>query len=108
MCLAGARSTAEYQSLLEANAFTKVRSQSVNWAITKMLDRIEKQLALVERINANQALPGEKVTELPGQLQSEDFGWLDEGLETLNEVRGFADSGGFGYVMMTARPAKTA
>lgn len=95
-CLAGARTIDEYECLLEGNGFQKLRITVVDWAITQMLDRIEKQLKLIEGIEDAEA------------LFSDDLSWRENAQDILADIRKLCHSGGLGYVTIAARtPART-
>jgi len=95
ICIAGARRIDEYESLLEGNGFQKIRTTVVNWAMTQMLDGIEKQLTLLEGIENAKA------------LFLDDLSWREDARDILSDIRKLCHSGSLGYVTITARtPAR--
>ena len=89
ICVAGAKSVNQYQSMIAKTGFANIRAQTTDHVLLEMLERIERQLQLGEVILEMQRL------KLPEQGP--------ETRQTLVEAREFLSSGGAGYALITAR-----
>lgn len=89
LCIAGARSTHDYQSLMVAAGFKPPRCHDVSRALLDTVQQIEQRLALAEVILALQQ------TDLPREFCNPN--------EFISLARNFIQSGGLGYSLFIAR-----
>lgn len=89
LCIAGARSADEYQSLISAAGFNPPRSHDVSSVLLDTVRQIEQRLQLADVITA-----------LQDTCVPQEFDNTDVAIET---ARRFIQSGGLGYSMFIAR-----
>ncbi len=89
LCIAGAHSVEGYMSLLDSAGFTNIRHHDRRQALVEMVDQIERNITLAERL----ADAGD--TELPSEL--------DDPRPTLAAARRFVENGGLSYSLFAGR-----
>jgi len=88
LCVASADSADTLQHAFSATGFEYVRLRNVNWALTEMIVRVRRNLAIIGTASpANLALPAT---------------WGDP-LRTLAALEQFIDAEGTGYLVLTGR-----
>jgi arsenite methyltransferase len=92
LCVAGAPSADGYREALTQAGFEYIRIREVNWTLTDMIRRIRNRIRLLAATDstANFSLPP-------------DFG---DPAPVLADLEDFIASGGAGYLIATARPAR--
>lgn len=92
LCVAGAPSADAYREALTHAGFEYIRIREVNWTLADMIQRIRHRIELLLATNsvADFSLPP-------------DFG---DPAPVLADLEDFIDSGGAGYLIATARPAR--
>lgn len=93
LCIAGARSTADYQKLIADAGFKPPRCQEVSSVLLETVQQIEQRLQLAEVIASLQHI------SLPPELAAHDIAPID----VLVSARNFIHSGGIGYTLFVAR-----
>lgn len=89
LCIAGARSAGEYQTLISAAGFNPPRSHDVSSVLLDTVQQIEQRLQLAEVITALQE------TCVPQAFNDTDV--------AIDTARRFIQSGGLGYSLFIAR-----
>jgi arsenite methyltransferase len=92
LCVAGAPSAEGYREALSQAGFEYIRIREVNWTLAEMIQRIRHRIKLLVATN------GAASSQLPP-----DFG---DPAPVLADLEDFIASGGAGYLMATARPAR--
>lgn len=88
LCVAGAASPDTLQQSFSQAGFEHVRLRKVNWSLTEMIARVRRKLAVLKTLGPTDlALPAAWGNPVP----------------TLVALEQFIDSGGAGYLIVTAR-----
>ena len=95
LCIAGARSADDYQSLIENAGFKPPRCHDVSSVLLETVQQIEQRLQLAEVITSLQEI------SLPLELGNAEISPAD----VLTSARNFIHSGGIGYTLFVARTA---
>ena len=89
LCITGALSAQGYRRALEEGSFVAVRYRDVSQVLVQMLNDIERRIGRAQQLAAAGQL------NLPESLRAPE--------PTLHAARGFVESGGVGYALLTGR-----
>lgn len=94
LCLADARPADGYRAILAEAGFVAFAASDGSWALREMIDEVGRRLMAIE------------LAQRFGGLPEMDWG-LHEAAALTRQIKGFVDTGGAGYLLLTAR-AKSA
>ena len=89
ICVAGAHSVKQYQSMISEAGFSTIRTKLTNHVLFDMIERIERRLEL-----------SEVMLELQQSALADES---SNARQTLTDARDFLSSGGAGYALFSAR-----